>query len=231
MIHHPYSLDSGCWLFQPSGSWASNKASMGRNAMTRTQTPFDNFFLSSPASLCTSKTVFLLWEQNWQYVLRSNNFNLSLLTLPCLQRRNTQRGRSGTHPRENRSESVAPAIGVCTKSLQIAVGGIFEHKPVVVRWYPVRSTYLHAFSTPLRSCLEKTNSQNVGNTPAGKPKVVKKIRCDLPSAMPAGPDRPSNVRVVEIASPFSFSLSCSNLQIVSPKRKPPFCSSHDNRVG
>ena len=25
MIH--YSLDSGCWLFQPSGSWASNKAS------------------------------------------------------------------------------------------------------------------------------------------------------------------------------------------------------------
>ena len=33
---------------------------MGRNAMTRTQTPFDNFFLSSPASLCTSKTVFLL---------------------------------------------------------------------------------------------------------------------------------------------------------------------------
>ena len=22
-----YSLDSGCWLFQPSGSWASNKAS------------------------------------------------------------------------------------------------------------------------------------------------------------------------------------------------------------
>ena len=142
--------------------------------MTRTQTPFDNFFLSSPASLCTSKTVFLLWEQNWQYVLRSNNFNLSLLTLPCLQRRNTQRGRSGTHPRENRSESVAPAIGVCTKSLQIAVGGIFEHKPLVVRWYPVRSTYLHAFSTPLRSCLEKTNSQNVGNTPAGKPKVVKK---------------------------------------------------------
>ena len=205
---------------------------MGRNAMTRTQTPFDNFFLSSPASLCTSKTVFLLWEQNWQYVLRSKNFNLSLLTLPCLQRRNTQRGRSGTHPRENRSESVAPAIGVSTKSLQIAVGGIFEHKPLVVRWYPVRSTYLHAFSTPLRSCLEKNNSQNVRNTPAGKPKVVKKIRCDLlPPARPAGPDRPSNVRVVEIASPFSFSLSCSNLQIVTPKRKPPFCSSHDNSVG
>ena len=33
---------------------------MGRNAMTRTQTLFDNFFLSRPASLCTSKTVFLL---------------------------------------------------------------------------------------------------------------------------------------------------------------------------
>ena len=180
--------------------------------------------------------------------MRSNNFNLSLLTLPCLQRRNTQRGRSGTHPRENRSkyqrgrsgthprenrsESVAPAIGVCTKSLQIAVGGIFEHKPLVVRWYPVRSTYLHAFSTPLRSCLEKTNSQNVGNTPAGKPKVVKK-KYAATFFRPQGPQARAGqaMFVVEIASPFSFSLSCSNLQIVTPKRKPPFCSFHDNRVG
>ena len=166
---------------------------------------------------------FFSCENKTDSTLRSNNFNLSRLTLPCLQGRNTQRGRSGTHPRENRSESVAPAIGVCTKSLQITVGGIFEHKPLVVRWYPVRSTYLHAFSTPLRSYLEKSNSRNVGNTPAGKPKVVKKIRCDLlPPARPAGPDRPSNVCVVEITSPFSFSLSCSNLQIVTPKRKPPF---------
>ena len=165
--------------------------------------------------------------------MRSNNFNVSLLTLPCLQRRNTQRGRSGTHPRENRSESVAPAIGVCTKSLQIAVGGIFEHKPLVVRWYPIRSTYLHAFSTPLRSCLEKTNSQNVGNTPAGKPKVVKKKYAATFFFRPQGPQARAGqaMFVVEIASPFSFSLSCSNLQIVTPKRKPPFCSSHDNRVG
>ena len=36
------------------------QSDMGRNAMTRTQMPFDNVFLSSPASLCTSKTVFLL---------------------------------------------------------------------------------------------------------------------------------------------------------------------------
>ena len=43
------------------------------------------------------------------------------------------------------------AIGLYRKMLRIAVGGIFEHKPLFDWRYPVRSTYLWMFSVLCRS--------------------------------------------------------------------------------
>ena len=72
---------------------------------------------------------------------------------------------------------------------------------------------------------------SLGNTPEKKAQSWNN-RLDLlpaPTTSAACSSQQSNVRVVEIACLFFFSISCSNIQIVMPK--PPFYSSYGNRVG
>ena len=97
-------------------------------------------------------------------------------------------------------------------------------------------TLLHISTSVLRTT-EKLNAEFRSkhrpgiHAPEKKLKVGKNRLDLLPAATTSAAcsSRPSHVRVVEIACPFSFSLSSSNLHIVMPR--PPFCSSYDNSVG
>ena len=90
-------------------------------------------------------------------------------------------------------------------------------------------------STSVLSTTKKLNAQfrrqnHRGTLPKKSQSWKKSARTSSPPPpppqRPSGP--PSNVCVVQIASPFC-SLSCSNLQIA--RQSLHFCSSHDSRVG
>ena len=91
---------------------------------------FWSLFTFLRGSFCMSRPIFLLQRRNLNKVLSSNKLDLFFLSLPVDQYKENPRKRRGTTPRGKPVRQCGPAIGLCRKMLRIAVGGIFEHKPL-----------------------------------------------------------------------------------------------------
>ena len=193
--------------------------------MAHIHTPVDHFLLSQCESFCMSRSVFLLYRQSCHQDFAPTSSISFLGTYLLFFCKNVSSKSSGTNPQRKAVEVSNTAISLSRKILRLAVERTFEHKLFFFCWYPQLSTKL--FLSVLRTT-KKLNAQfrstNRPGTHLQKSSNLEKNRLDLPAATISG--QPSNVHVVEIACPSFFSLSCSSLQLVTPKH--PFCSSSDS---
>ena len=106
--------------------------------------------------------------------MSSNKLNLFFLNLSVDQYKENPRKRRGTTLRKP-VRQCGPAIGLRRKMLRIAVGGIFEHKPLFS-------------SSAKRNPQKKTGEKNSENNSAGELKVLENS-LDFLSLGPQGPLR------------------------------------------